>query len=295
MSDAEKMARFETASGFLAALDQSGGSTPNALELYGIDLSAYSSEAEMFALINAERSRIVQSPAFDGTRILAAILFEATLDYRLEGLRFADYLWKRKGIIPFLKIDQGLQEQRNGVQLMRDIDGLDSLLESGAEAGVLGTKARSVIRAADPRGVDQVVAQQFELANRVLDAGLLPIIEPEVSLSTPDRALAEELLKGAIVERLADIGQRKIAVKITIPAIDGFYAQLIEHPKVARVLALSGGYDRAEANRRLARNPGLIASFSRALLQGLSIQQSDADFDQSLEESIASIYAASIT
>ncbi|MFT3877178.1 MAG: fructose bisphosphate aldolase [Propioniciclava sp.] len=294
MSYPEMLARFETGAGFIAALDQSGGSTPKALKAYGIDESQYSSETEMFDLIQAARARIITSPVFTSERILGAILFEATLDRQIDGLGVAAYLWQRKGIIPLVKIDKGLADQADGVQLMKDMPGLDDLLARARELGVFGTKERSVIATANPAGIQQVVAQQFEIGRRVLDAGLMPILEPEVTLTAPDRAESETLLKAAILEHLAGLGEAKVALKLTIPVVDGFYTELIEHPNVSRVVALSGGYSRDEANEHLARNPGLIASFSRALLDGLSAQQTDEEFDAALASAIESIYAASV-
>lgn len=295
MSDPQMLTRFETGKGFIAALDQSGGSTPKALKSYGIDESEYASEAEMYDLIQAARARIITSPVFTSEKILGAILFEATLDRQIDGEGVAAYLWQRKGIIPFVKIDKGLAEQADGVQLMRDIPGLDELLARARELGVFGTKERSVIHGADPIGINAIIDQQFEVGRQVLDAGLMPILEPEVSVAAPDKAEAESLLKAAILARLGALGEQRVAFKLTIPTIDGFYTDLIGHPNVARVVALSGGYSRDEANERLARNPGLIASFSRALLDGLTVQQDDAQFDATLKASIASIYAASMT
>ncbi|WP_250445531.1 fructose bisphosphate aldolase [Actinotalea sp. C106] len=294
MSDAQQTTRFETGRGFVAALDQSGGSTPKALRAYGIDESQYTSEAEMFDLIHAARTRIITSPSFTSERILGAILFENTLDREVAGKGSAAYLWEEKGIVPFLKIDKGLEEQAGGVQLMRDNPGLATLLARAKELGVFGTKERSVIHAAQPEGIARVVAQQFEVADQVLEAGLVPIVEPEVSIDATDKAEAEGLLKDEILSRLGDYTGRKVALKLTIPTVDGFYADLIAHPNVARVVALSGGYPREDANARLARNPGLIASFSRALLDGLSADQSDEEFDQALDAAIEPIYRASI-
>ncbi len=295
MADREQLTRFETGEGFIAALDQSGGSTPKALRLYGIDESAYSTEDEMFDLIHAARTRIITSPVFTSDRILAAILFGGTLDREIDGLPATTYLWDRRGILPLLKIDKGLEEEADGVQLMRDIPGLDDLLARAAAQGVFGTKERSVIHAADPAGIARVVAQQFEVGERVLAAGLVPILEPEVTISIPDKQEAEALLKAELLKGLDALGDRKVAVKVSIPTVDGFYSDLIAHPNIARVVALSGGYSRDEANERLARNPGLIASFSRALLDGLTAQQSDEEFDRTLDASIESIYRASIT
>ncbi|WP_422771450.1 fructose bisphosphate aldolase [Plantactinospora sp. WMMC1484] len=294
MPDQEQLTRFETGRGFIAALDQSGGSTPKALRLYGIEESRYSSEAKMFDLIHAARVRVVGSRAFTSERILGAILFEGTLDRQLDGRGFVDYLWKDKGIVPFLKIDKGMRDEQDGVQLMRDIPALDELLDRARAAGVFGTKERSVIHSANAAGIDRIVAQQFEIAERVLAADLVPILEPEVDIKAPDKSEAEALLKAAILERLDALGGRKVAIKITIPSVDGFYADLIAHPTIARVVALSGGYSRDEANERLSRNPGLIASFSRALLDGLTAQQSDEEFDRTLDASIESIHRASV-
>ncbi|PFG19910.1 fructose bisphosphate aldolase [Serinibacter salmoneus] len=286
--------RFATQPGFIAALDQSGGSTPKALALYGVTPEEYDGEEEMFDLIHAERTRIITSAAFTSEHILAAILFAGTLERTIEGVPVARYLTDTKGIIPILKIDKGLAEQADGVQVMKDIPGLDDVLREAAAQGVFGTKERSVIHEANPGGIAAVVAQQFQVAEQVLAAGLVPIIEPEVSISAPDKAEAEAILKARITEHLDALGDTQVALKLTIPSVDGFYADLIAHPKVARVVALSGGYDQAEACARLARNPGLIASFSRALLEGLTAQQSEAEFDATLAASIEAIYRASI-
>lgn len=295
MTDPLHLARFETGKGFIAALDQSGGSTPKALRLYGLDPSAYASEDEMYDLIHAARARIVTSPVFTSSRVLGAILFEATLDRDVEGVGFAQFLWSTKGILPFLKIDRGLEDTADDVQLMRDIPGLDELLARARGKGVFGTKERSVIHAANESGIERVVAQQFTLGERVLDAGLMPILEPEVSITAPDKAEAEALLAEQIRAHLGALGDRTVALKVSIPTIDGFYSDLTAHPNVARVVALSGGYSRDEANARLARNPGLIASFSRALLDGLTAQQSPEEFDRTLDATIEAIYQASIT
>ncbi|MFT4227888.1 fructose bisphosphate aldolase [Micropruina sp.] len=294
MSDPQMLARFETGAGFIAALDQSGGSTPKALKSYGIDESAYSTDAEMYDLIQAARARIITSAAFTSDRILGAILFEATLDRQIDGEGVAAYLWQRKGIVPFVKIDKGLADQADDVQLMRDMPGLDELLANARGLGVFGTKERSVIHAANPAGIDAIVDQQFAVGRQVLAAGLMPILEPEVNINAADKAEAETLLKAAILARLSGLGEQKVALKLSIPSVDGFYTELIEHPNIARVVALSGGYSRDEANHRLARNPGLIASFSRALLDGLTAQQSDDEFDATLAATSESIYAASV-
>lgn len=294
MSDPQMLTRFETGAGFIAALDQSGGSTPKALKSYGIDESAYSTDAEMYDLIQTARARIITSAAFISERILGAILFEATLDRQIDGLGVAAYLWQRKGIIPFVKIDKGLAEQADDVQLMRDMPGLDELLAKARGLGVFGTKERSVIHAANAAGIDAIVDQQFAVGRQVLAAGLMPILEPEVNINAADKTEAEALLRAAILSRLSGLGEQKVALKLSIPSVDGFYTELIEHPNIARVVALSGGYSRDEANQRLARNPGLIASFSRALLDGLTAQQSDDEFDATLAATSASIYAASV-
>ncbi len=294
MSDPQMLARFETGDGFIAALDQSGGSTPKALKSYGVDESAYSTDAEMYDLIQAARARIITSAAFTSDRILGAILFEATLDRQIDGEGVAAYLWQRKGIIPFVKIDRGLADQSDDVQLMRDIPGLDELLAKARGLGVFGTKERSVIHAANAAGIDAIVDQQFAVGRQVLAAGLLPILEPEVNINAADKTEAEALLKAAILSRLSGLGEQKVALKLSIPSVDGCFTELIEHPNIARVVALSGGYSRDEANQRLARNPGLIASFSRALLDGLTAQQSDDEFDATLAATSESIYAASV-
>ena len=282
--------------GFIAALDQSGGSTPKALRLYGINDDAYSGEAEMFDLVHQMRERIVTSPVFTGRRILGAILFEKTMDRTFGGQPAADYLWDSKHIVPFLKVDKGLLDQADGVQLMKPIPELDELLARTNAAHVFGTKMRSVIKAADPAGIAAIVAQQFEVGQRISAAGLVPILEPEIDIKAPDKAACEHLLADQIGVHLAtDRFDTPIMFKLTIPDIDGFYTPFIEHPSVLRVVALSGGYTRAEANERLARNPGLIASFSRALTEGLRADQTPEEFDALLDASIQSIYDASIT
>lgn len=294
MPDAAKTARFETGHGFIAALDQSGGSTPRALRAYGIEDAAYSTEAEMFDLIHAARTRVMTSPVFTSARILGAILFQGTIDRTVDGLPAVDYLWERKGIVSFLKIDKGLEEEQDGARLMRDIPGLDATLADAAARGVFGTKERSVIGHATDQAVRRVVAQQFEVAERVLAAGLVPIIEPEISIDAPDRQRTEEVLKFALRSHLDQLGDRKVALKLTPPVVDGYYGELSEHPSIARVVVLSGGYTRDQACERLARNPGLIASFSRALLEGLRVDQTAEEFDAVLDASIEQIYRASI-
>lgn len=295
MSDPQMRIRFETGQGFIAALDQSGGSTPKALTSYGIDESEYASEAEMYDLIQAARARIITSPAFTGEEILGAILFEATLDRQIDGEGVAGYLWRRKGIVPFVKIDKGLADLADGVQLMRDIPGLDELLTKATRLGVFGTKERSVIHAANVTGIARAVDQQFAIADQVLNAGLMPIVEPEVAIDAADKQQAEAILKAELRRHLDGLDDRKVTLKLTLPTAIGFYADLVAHPNVARVVALSGGYERDRANDLLAENPGLIASFSRALLDGLSAQQGAEEFDQTLDASIESIYRASLT
>lgn len=282
--------------GFIAALDQSGGSTPKALRLYGIDESAWSNEAEMFELVHQMRTRIITSPAFDGNRILAAILFERTMDSEIEGRATADYLWDVKKVVPILKVDKGLAGENDGVQLMKPMDDLDSLLAKAKRKNIFGTKMRSVIKQADEAGVRAIVDQQFEIADQILKTGLIPIVEPEVDIHCPDKGRAETLLKAGIREKLDALGpDRTVMLKLTLPDEDNFYRDLIEHPRVLRVVALSGGYSRAEANERLARQNGMVASFSRALAEGLTAQQSDEEFNRALDESIESIYRASVT
>lgn len=292
----EQLRRVRDGVGFFAALDQSGGSTPKALATYGVPESAYTDEASMFDLIHAMRTRLMVSPAFDGDKILGAILFEQTMDRDVAGLPAADYLWERKGIVPFVKVDQGLAAEADGVQLMKPLDKLDALLARAVAARVFGTKMRSVISAANPVGIAAVVAQQFEVGRRIADAGLVPIIEPETTITAPDRAASEALLKDALLAGLdAWPADRPVMFKVSIPAVDGFWSDLIAHPKVLRVVALSGGFSQADADARLVRNPGLIASFSRALEEGLTAQQTDAEFDGTLAASVAAIYAASAT
>ena len=284
------------AKGFIAALDQSGGSTPKALNLYGIADTQYSGEAEMFDVIHAMRSRMVMSPAFNGTRVLGAILFEGTMDRQIEGLGSAEFLWTKKQVIPFLKIDKGLADEQDDVQIMKPNPDLDALLARAAKLGIFGTKMRSVIKMANPVGITAVVRQQFEVARQILQAGLIPIIEPEVDIHSSQKAQAEVLLKAALLEELrVQPADQPIILKLTLPEIDGFYSELVSHPSVLRVVALSGGYSRADANARLARNHGVIASFSRALSEGLSAQQSDAQFNAAIDSAIADIYAASVS
>jgi fructose-bisphosphate aldolase class I len=282
--------------GFVAALDQSGGSTPKALRRYGIPEDAYRDDEEMFDLVHEMRERIVTSPAFNGHRILAAILFEKTMDRTFLGRPAADFLWQEKHIVPFLKVDKGLAEEADGVQLMKPIPDLDALLARALEKNVFGTKMRSVIKAADPDGIRAIVEQQFELGRRIDAAGLVPILEPEIDIKAADKQACEQLLLDEIGVHLARGGfDAPIMFKLTIPDVDDFYAPLIEHPAVLRVVALSGGYSREEANQRLARNHGLIASFSRALSEGLDVHQTPEEFDATLDAAIEAIYQASIT
>ena len=287
--------RLASGQGFIAALDQSGGSTPKALKLYGIDESAYSGDAEMFALVHQMRSRIVTSPAFTGERVVGAILFERTMDDRFGGKDAVAYLWEDKGVVPFLKIDKGLEDEADGVQLLKPIPGLDALLARAKAKGVFGTKERSVIKANNPAGIAKVLDQQFELARQVLAAGLVPIVEPEVDIKAADKEAIEVELKKGLLARLDKLDpSTPVVLKLTLPSVDGYFQELVDHPAVLKVVALSGGYSRDEANARLARNPGVIASFSRALTEGLSAQQGDAEFNQALDATIESIYRASI-
>ena len=287
--------RIASGKGFIAALDQSGGSTPKALKLYGVDESAYSSEQEMFQQVHAMRERIVTSPAFTGERVLGAILFERTMDDDFAGKNAVAYLWEDRGVVPFLKIDKGLADEADGVQKMKPIPGLDELLARAKARGVFGTKERSVIKANNARGIAEVLDQQFELGRQVLAAGLVPIIEPEVDIKAADKEAIEVELKQGLLARLDALDpSQPVMLKLTLPTVDGYFQELVDHPAVLKVVALSGGYSRDEANAKLARNPGVIASFSRALTEGLSAQQDDAAFNQALDASIESIYRASI-
>jgi fructose-bisphosphate aldolase class I len=286
--------KVKTQPGFIAALDQSGGSTPGALKAYGIKQNAWSNDEEMFALVHQMRSRIIRSPSFTGERILGAILFEDTMDRDIEGQPTVDYLWNVKRVVPFLKVDQGLAAEKDGVQLMKPMPNLAALLEKTKAKRIFGTKMRSFIRQANGFGIKDIVNQQFETARQIIDAGLVPIIEPEVDIHCPLKQEAEELLKAEIIEKFHELPAGAwIMLKITLPDRDGFYADLIEHPNVLRVVALSGGYTREQANERLRRNHGIVASFSRALVEGLSAQQSDAEFNAELDTSIQSIFDAS--
>jgi len=292
----QQKAKFRTQAGFIAALDQSGGSTPKALKLYGIAESEYSGEAQMMDLIHAMRTRIITSPSFNGERILGAILFENTMDRAILGRPTAEYLWEVKKVVPILKVDKGLEAEANGVQRMKPMPGLDKLLDRARAKGIFGTKMRSVIKQANPDGIRAVVDQQFEVARQIIAAGLVPIIEPEVDIHCPDKAAAEDLLKAEITRQLDQLPEGQLVMlKLTLPERDNLYADLIAHPKVLKVVALSGGYSREEANTRLARQKGMVASFSRALTEGLSAQQSEQEFDAALDQAIESIYQASKT
>ena len=290
----QQLQKMKTHPGFIAALDQSGGSTPSALRLYGIKEGAWSNEDEMFAIVHQMRARLITSPSFTGERILAAILFENTMDRDIERRPTADYLWNTKHVVPFLKVDKGIAAEKNGVQLLKPMPELAALLEKAKAKGIFGTKMRSFIKQANAAGIKDIVSQQFEVAGHIIAAGLLPIIEPEVDIHCPERAKAEEFLKAAILKKLDELpADQSVMLKLTIPEQDDFYADCVRHPRVLRVVALSGGYARAEANDRLRRNHGIVASFSRALLEGLSAQQSDADFNAVLDTSIQSIFEAS--
>jgi len=292
----EMREKMRSAPGFIAALDQSGGSTPKALGLYGLDEGSWSGEQEMYDLIHQMRCRVITSPAFTGGRILAAILFEMTMDRQVEGKGPAEFLWQDKQVVPFLKIDKGLAEQSDGAQVMKPIPDLGALLERALGHGVFGTKMRSVVTLADPVGIQAVVDQQLAVARQVLAAGLVPIVEPEVDIHSPQKAAAEELLTERLLAALPELNDgEQVMLKLTLPEKDGLYAPLLGHPRVLRVVALSGGYTREEANARLSRNHGVVASFSRALTEGLSAQQSEVEFDRVLASSIQSIYDASVT
>ena len=293
---AQQLQNMQTQPGFIAALDQSGGSTPNALRLYGITEGAWSNEDEMFALVHQMRTRLITSPSFTGERLLAAILFENTMDRDIAGRPTADYLWNVKRVVPFLKVDQGLAAEKEGVQLMRPMPALAALLAKAKAKGIFGTKMRSVIKHANAASIKDIVRQQFEVAEQISAAGLVPIIEPEVDIHCPDKAEAEEMLKASLLAALTALpGEQLVMLKLTLPEQDDFYAACIRHPKVVRVVALSGGYTREEANRRLRRQHGMVASFSRALVEGLTAQQSDAEFNARLDTYIQSIFEASNT
>ena len=291
----KQLQQMTSKKGFIAALDQSGGSTPKALRLYGIPEDKYSTDDEMFDLVHEKRTRIIKSPSFTGEKIIGAILFEKTIERKIDDKFTADYLWEEKGIVPFLKVDKGLQPEANGVQLMKDIPTLDELLKKGIEKHIFGTKMRSVIKSANEEGIKAIVAQQFDIAKKILSYGLIPIIEPEVDIHSVDKEKCEEILKKEIFANLDKLDKdQKIMLKLTIPSVEGFYSDVIAHDNVLRVVALSGGYTRADSNEKLAKNPGLIASFSRALTEGLNVDQTQKEFDDLLEESIDGIYQASI-
>ena len=291
----KQLQQMTSKKGFIAALDQSGGSTPKALRLYGIPEDKYSTDDEMFDLVHEMRTRIIKSPSFTGEKIIGAILFEKTIERKIDDKFTADYLWEEKGIVPFLKVDKGLQPEANGVQLMKDIPTLDELLKKGIEKHIFGTKMRSVIKSANEEGIKAIVAQQFDIAKKILSYGLIPIIEPEVDIHSVDKEKCEEILKKEIFANLDKLDKdQKIMLKLTIPSVEGFYSDVIAHDNVLRVVALSGGYTRADSNEKLAKNPGLIASFSRALTEGLNVDQTQKEFDDLLEESIDGIYQASI-
>jgi fructose-bisphosphate aldolase, class I len=294
--NADQLAKVRSAEGFIAALDQSGGSTPKALKLYGINEDQYSGEAEMFDLMHAMRSRMITSKPFDGDRILGAILFEMTMDRQIDGIDTAEYLWTRKGIVPFLKVDKGLEDEVNGAQLMKPMPTLDKLLARAVDKGVFGTKMRSVIKLANKAGIEAVVAQQFEVGHQIIAAGLVPIIEPEVDIHSPEKAEAEALLQASILDHLNRLGaDQLVMLKLTLPEQANFYKPLVDHPNVVRVVALSGGYSLVDANAKLAANNGVIASFSRALTENISAQQSQAEFDAAMDTAISGIFEASRT
>jgi fructose-bisphosphate aldolase class I len=292
----DQLNKVRTQPGFLAALDQSGGSTPKALGIYGIGADAFSNDEEMYALVHAMRTRIVTSPAFNGDRILGAILFENTLDRDIQGKSSSDFLWEDKNVVPFLKVDKGLADESDGVQIMKPMPGLAELLDKARAKNVFGTKMRSVIKSANPSGIARIVEQQFEIGRQIVAAGLTPIIEPEVDINAPDKADAEELLREQLLVQLGQLDASELVMfKLTLPEEANYYQDCQDHPNLLKVVALSGGYSREEANRRLAQNIGMIASFSRALTEGLSAQQSDEEFNATLDASIQSIYDASCT
>jgi fructose-bisphosphate aldolase class I len=292
----DQLKKVQSENGFLAALDQSGGSTPKALKLYGVEESEYANEGEMFDLIHAMRSRIMTSPSFGGDRVLGAILFEMTMDREVEGVPSARYLWQEKNVVPFLKVDKGLADEADGVQIMKPMPELDALCQRAVKHEVFGTKMRSVIKLANPKGIAEIVKQQFEVGRQILGHGLCPILEPEVDINSPEKAAAEAILKKEMLAHLDALPEgQSVMVKLTLPEESGFYEDVIRHPKMLKVVALSGGYSRDEANTRLTANHGMIASFSRALTQGLSAQQSDSEFNGLLDTAIESIYQASRT
>lgn len=292
--NAQQLQKMQTQPGFIAALDQSGGSTPKALRLYGVQENTWSSDEEMFAIVHQMRTRIITSPAFNGDRIIGAILFENTMDREIEGQPTADYLWNVKRVVPFLKVDQGLAAEKDGVQLMKPMPMLAALLDKARAKRIFGTKMRSFIKRADEAGNKNIVIQQFEIAQQIISANLVPIIEPEIDIHCPEKGKAEQLLKAAILEKVNELPDGQfIMLKLTLPEQDNFYAEFVKHPRVLRVVALSGGYSREEANNRLRKNHGVVASFSRALVEGLTAQQSDAEFNAMLDKSIQCIFDAS--
>lgn len=295
MTFAQQAEQIGKGNGFIAALDQSGGSTPKALRLYGVPEDAYSGEAAMYDMIHAMRSRIIKSPAFSGDKVVGAILFEQTMDRDIDGIPTATFLWEKRGVVPFLKIDKGLEAEADGVQLMKPMPDLDKLLARAVKAGVFGTKERSVINAANAKGIAAIVAQQFAVGAQVAAHGLMPILEPEVTISIADKAEAEKILLAELLKGLETLPEgRQVMLKLSLPTVDNFYAPLVDHPRVLKVVALSGGYSRKDANAILTRNRGVIASFSRALTEGLSAQQSEGEFNATLADAIDSIHAASI-
>ncbi|CUJ94091.1 fructose bisphosphate aldolase [Shimia thalassica] len=295
MSNQAQIEKMTSGAGFIAALDQSGGSTPKALRLYGVEEDAYGSEAEMFDMIHAMRARIAMAPAFTGDQVIGAILFEMTMDREIDGKPTATYMWEERGVVPFLKVDKGLADEANGVQLMKDMPELDALCARAAKAGIFGTKMRSVVNAANQEGIAAIVAQQFEVGKQILSHGLVPIIEPEVTISIADKAAAEDILLAELTKQLDALPEdQQVMLKLTLPETANHYKSLVDHPRVMRVVALSGGYSRDEANTRLSNNTGVIASFSRALTEGLSAQQSDDDFNGTIAGTIGAIYDASV-
>lgn len=295
MSNTKQLEQIRNGNGFIAALDQSGGSTPKALRLYGLGEDSYANDAEMFDQVHQMRTRIVEAPAFNGEKVIGAILFEKTMDNDMNGIPSGQFIWEDSGVVPFLKIDKGLEAEENSVQLMKHIDGLDALLKRGVEKGMFGTKMRSVISGASEDGIAAIVAQQFDLARQILGHGLVPIIEPEITISIADKAEAEAILLAEITKQLDALPEGKdVMLKLTLPEVANTYQPLVNHPRVMRVVALSGGYNRAEANKRLSSNNGVIASFSRALTEGLTAQQADAEFNDMIAGTIDSIYQASV-
>ncbi len=295
MPNQQQLDKIKAGKGFIAALDQSGGSTPKALRLYGVEENAYSGDGEMYDMIHAMRSRIAKAPAFTGEKVVGAILFEMTMDRQIDGQPTASYMWEKRGVVPFLKVDKGLADEENGVQLMKSMPELDALCERAVAAGIFGTKMRSVVNAANAEGIKAIVSQQFEVGKQIISHGLVPIIEPEVTISISDKAAAEDLLLAELTAQLDTLpDDQMVMLKLTLPETANHYMSLVNHPRVASVVALSGGYSREEANARLSKNTGMIASFSRALTEGLSAQQSDDAFNAKIADTIESIYQASI-